>query len=127
MKFIKNSIFFIYLLVLHAELISVFSISFYTLYFLNLFIIMYILKDQFSDFPLVIFFLHVSVVLLLINLEIYEEGVFELFLWLNILDRVPNINSEIMYTLTVVHILVLINLKKFESFWVIIDEKLLGK
>jgi len=85
---------------------------------------MYILKDQFGGFSLAIFFLHAGIVLLLINLEIYEDAIFELFFWLNILDRIPYINGEIMYTLTVVHIILLINLKQFENFWAIIDKKL---
>jgi hypothetical protein len=71
-----------------------------------------------------IFFLHAAMVLAVINLEIYDELLFELYLWLNILDRVPHINSEIIYALTTVHILFLINLKRFENFWAIIDKKL---
>jgi len=127
MKFLKNSMFFIYLLLLHVELTTVFSISFYALYFLNLFFVMYLLNRRFSDFSLIIFFLHVFIVLLVVNLKVYDELVFELYLWLNILDRVPYVNSEVMYALCAVHILLLINLKRFENFWAIIDKKLFGK
>jgi hypothetical protein len=55
----------------------------------------------------------------------YEEFMFELYLSLNILDKITYINSEIMYVLTALHIVLLSNLKKFDSFWDIIDEKLL--
>ena len=124
MKLFKNIQFFICLLFLHVELLAVFFFNFYTLYFLNLFIAMYMLKSKYSDFSLKIFFLFASMVLLLINLEIYEDVIFELYLWLNILDEVPYINDEVMYALTFVHILLFINLKKFENIWAIIDEKL---
>ncbi|MCF6310416.1 MAG: hypothetical protein L3J19_08130 [Sulfurimonas sp.] len=113
-----------YSLLLHVELIFIFSINFYALYFLNLFIVMYILYRKFSDFSFMIFFLHIAIVLAVINLEIYNELLFELYLWLNILDKVPHINSEVIYALTAVHILLLINLKRFENFWAIIDKKL---
>lgn len=85
---------------------------------------MYLLHRKFSDFSFMIFFLHVAMFLAVINLEIYDELLFELYLWLDILDKVPHVNSEVIYALTAVHILLLINLKRFENFWAIIDEKL---
>lgn len=120
----KKSIFFACALFLHVELMFIFFLNFYTLYFINLFIVMYILQRNFSNFSLALFFLYTSVVLFIINLNIYDELLFEFYLFGDILDKVPFISSEVMYALSVVHILLLLNLKKFEIFWAIIDEKL---
>ncbi len=86
---------------------------------------LYLLRFLFNGFSLVVFFLHVSISLYVINLDIYEEFMFELSLYLDILDNIPYLNSEVMYVLSLIHILFLINLKKFETFWAIIDKKLL--
>lgn len=127
MKLFKNLQYFIFALFLHVELLAVFFFGFYALYFLNLLIVMYILNLKFRNFSHVVFFLLVTAVLLIINLKIYEDALFELYLWLNLLDEVPYANSEVLYCLTIVHILLFINLKKFDSFWAIIDEKLSRK
>jgi len=60
----------------------------------------------------------------IVNIEIYDEYLFELYLYLDALDKRIYINSEVMYILVVLHLIVLINLKKFENFWAIIDKKL---
>jgi hypothetical protein len=127
MNFLKNSVYFLFLLFLHIELIFVFSMSFYALYFLNLAAVIYILRGKLSNISLIVFFLYVVVVLFIVNLEIYNNLVFELCLWLNILEKVPYISSEIMYALCIIHILIFMNLKQFEIFWAIIDKKLFGK
>ena len=124
MNFLKSSGYFIILLTLHLELVFFFSIGFYIFYFLNLLLVIYTLRNRFNSFPLITLLLHLITVLLIVNLEIYDETIFELQLWLNLLEKLPYISSEVMYTLIVIHILLFINLKKFESFWVIIDKKL---
>jgi len=63
-------------------------------------------------------------VLIIINLNIYDELTFELFLYFNVLDRLIYVNSEIMYVLSAIHILVFLNLKKFENIWAIIEQNL---
>lgn len=125
MKFLKSSIFFIYALFIHVVLLHIFSEGFYALYILCLLVGLYVLRFKFSDFSLYLFFIHVVVSIYIINSYMYEEFMFELQLSLNILDKITYINSEIMYVLTALHIVLLSNLKKFDSFWDIIDEKLL--
>lgn len=124
MKILKNSIFFLCALVLHVELLFVFSSTLYLLYFINLFIAMYILHKVYIGFSSIIFLLYSSLFIVLINLHVYEEYIFEFYLFIDVITQVPFINSEVMYALIAVHLLLLFNLKKFDSFWVIIDKKL---
>ncbi|QOY55066.1 hypothetical protein HUE87_02155 [Candidatus Sulfurimonas marisnigri] len=124
MKLLKNLLFFIYSLALHVELMFVFSLNFYLLYFINLFIVMYLLNFKFSDFSSELFWLYSYTILLLINQDLYDENTFDFYLWLDIVDKVPFISSEVMYSLIIVHLLLFTNLKKFENVWDIIDKKL---
>jgi len=123
MRFFINSLGFIFLLMLHVELLVVFSLSYYTLYFFNLLVILYLLHFNFSNYLSNVFFLHVAISLVIINLNIYDEMIFETTLYLNLLESIPYINSEVMYVLSLVHILLFINLKRFENIWAIIDKK----
>ena len=123
MRFFINSLGFIFLLMLHVELLVVFSLSYYTLYFFNLLVILYLLHFNFSNYLSNVFFLHVAISLVIINLNIYDEMIFETALYLNLLESIPYINSEVMYVLSLVHILLFINLKRFENIWAIIDKK----
>ena len=51
-------------------------------------------------------------VLILINLNIYNEVMFEIFLFFNIVDKILYIDNEVMYVLSIFHLLVFINLKR---------------
>ena len=124
MKFFGKSLFFMYALLVHIELITVFFFNLYTLYFLNLIFVMYILRYKYNDFSFAIFLFYTPLVLFITKLRLYDEVLFEASLFLNILDKIPFVNSEVMYALGLVHLLLLINLKKFDIFWAIIDEKL---
>ncbi|QOY51567.1 hypothetical protein [Candidatus Sulfurimonas baltica] len=124
MKLLKNLIFFIFALTLHVELICVFSLSFYLLYFVNLFIVMYLLHFRFSDYSSTFFLLSSLAIIMLINQDLYEEHLFDFYLLLDIVDKVPFISSEVMYYLIVVHLILFTNLKFFENVWDIIDKKL---
>ncbi len=124
MKFINYTLVFILLLALHVELFLVFSMSYYFLYFVNLFIVLYILYKKYQVDNIYNFFLHVAIVFIIVNLDIYDELTFELFLYFNTLDKLIYVNSEIMYILSGVHIFVFLNLKKFENIWAIIEQNL---
>ena len=124
MKFLYDSLIFIVLIVIHVELLLTFSSGYYLLYFLNLFIVSYILSRKYVLNNIYYFLLHVAMVLIIINLNIYDELTFELFLYFNVLDRLIYVNSEIMYVLSAIHILVFLNLKKFENIWAIIEQNL---
>ena len=124
MQVLRNFIFFLVAIILHLYLLCLFAKSFYILYFLNLLICSYLLHKYYTYFSFFIFFLCLCLVLIFISLDIYDEYSFEIFLWLDMLNMSIYINSEVMYALITLHILLLINLKKFESFWAIIGKKL---
>ena len=112
MNYIRNTLIFLFLLALHVELLFIFSASLYLLYFINLVFVLYLLNRYIKDYPLIILSLHVALVLLIINLNIYDEYIFEILLHLDLLGKIIYINSEVMYALSVVHLLVFINLKR---------------
>ncbi len=127
MNFLKNSFFLLSLLILHIWLIYLFSMSYYILYFLNLIIILYILEKKSNYLANKIIYIFLLIAFLLTNLEIYDEIIFELFLWFNMIDKIPYIDNTVVYSLVIIHIVLFMNLKKFESFWDIIDKKLFRK
>ena len=112
MKFVKISLIFVLLLALHVELLLVFISSFYLFYFINLLLVSFFLYHYIKNYSLVALALHVAIVLLLINLDIYDEYIFEFLLHFNLLGKLNYINSEVMYLLSAVHLLVFINLKR---------------
>jgi len=122
----KSILFFVFSLFLHFVLLVVFSLKFYIVYFLLLFSFSFFLFKLYTYYSKYIFFISLTLVFLLINLNIYENIFFDISLYLNIMDKLIYINSEVMYALTIFHILVLLNLKKFVNIWDIIDKKLLG-
>ncbi len=124
MNYSKDIFRFIVLLFTHIFLLSLFSLNYYSVYFLFLALIAYGLHKFGLFLSLKKLLLYTAIVFYVINLEIYEDLSFELFLYLNLLDSLLYINSEVMYILSALHILLLINLKKFDTFWVIMDEKL---
>ena len=124
MRLTQNAILFINSLFIHFVLITIFSLSWYYLYFLALLISLYSLKNLSSHLEYKIFFPFLFLLFIVINLDIYHEYIFELSLYLNIEHWSIYINSEVMYILTLLHLIVLINLKRFEKIWAIIDEKL---
>ena len=119
---VKNSAFFISLLISHNILLNLFSASFYFSYFISLVCFTFLLCRHY-EFSYKKVFLFSALMIGIINLNIYEEYVFELLLYTQT-ELSFYINSEVMYSLTLLHLIVLGNLKKFESFWTIIDEKL---
>lgn len=124
MNFLKNSFFLLCLSILHIWLVYLFSMSYYILYFLNLIIILYILGKMFNYLESKIIYIFLLIVFLLTNLEIYDEIIFELSLWFNMIDKISYIDDKVIYFLVIIHIILFINLKFFESFWAIIDKKL---
>lgn len=126
MKILNSTLFFIYALVLHVGLIFVFFFEFYIFYFLCLFFVIFFLHYKISDLSPLLFLFYTFLIFLLTSLNAYDEVMFEIIIFLDILGKFPYMNSEVMYALSLVHLLLLLNLKKFENFWVIMDKKLFG-
>ena len=124
MKYLKNIGYFILALSLHITLLYLFALGFYTLYFIFLLAASYSLHKYNKYFSDRVFFLLLFFTIVLINLDIFDEYLFEIYLYFDSVESSIFINSEVMYILIALHLIVLINLKKFENFWAIIDKKL---
>jgi len=116
MFFLTNTFIFIILLSLHVELLLIFMSSLYLLYFINLLFALYILNYYVQKYSIIILFLYVAIVLIFVNLNIYTEFVFEIFLSFNIVDKKIYIDNEVMYALSAIHLFVFINLKRLGEF-----------
>ncbi len=124
MSYFYKVIFTLALFTLNFCLLYLFSVGLYSLYFLFLFMTLYIVYKFYAYFSFLISVFFLILVLVLINLDIYEECIFELYLYFNLLDKSIYLNSEVSYALVVLHLILLNNLKKFEFIWAIIDKKL---
>lgn len=124
MKFAQRTIFFLSALSFHIMLVYLFASGFYTFYFIALIGISYLLHSFYSYFSYRVFLLLLILVLILVNLNLYDEYVFELYLYFDAVKYSIFVNSEVKYVLITLHLIVLINLKRFENFWAIIDKKL---
>jgi len=119
---IKSVIFFIALITVHLELLFIFVSKLYALYFILLLITGYLFLKKYNYFSYKIFFLGLFVLVTLSSKAYFGDIIFDLSLYLNILNSLPYVNDEVMYILSVIHILILMNLKKIENFWDIIDK-----
>jgi len=124
MNIFKKIIYFLSAYILHLILMYFFASEYYLIYFISLLFALYLLHKSYNYFSITIFFISTALSIIMINSKIYDEYLFEFFLFIDVLDRTIYVNSEIMYILVLLHLLFLINLKKFETIWAIIDEKL---
>ncbi len=122
-KFGKNIFYFFLGCFLHIVLLHLFALSFYAIYFVCLLIASYILQRYYAYFSYKIFLPLVFLALVLVSSNLYDNYLFELYLYLDAVDKNLYINREVMYGLLGLHLILLFNLKKFESFWVIMDKK----
>ncbi len=124
MLILKGTIFFIISLAINFLLLSLFCTNHFVIYILTLFTALYILNRYYHYYISPIFYPLLVFTFIVINLEIYDEYCFEFFLYFDYVGRVIYINSEIMYGLMILHLILLVNLKKFENIWDIIDKKI---
>jgi hypothetical protein len=124
MKLTQNIIYFLAALFLHILLLYLFVSSMFSVYFFTLLGASYLLHRYYKYFSYKFFFSLSFLVISLINLDVCDECVFEIYLYFDAVDKRIFINSEVMYVLSALHLIVLINLKKFENFWAIIDKNL---
>ncbi len=116
MLFIKNTLIFMILIALHVELLWLFSSSFYLLYFVNILLVLYFLYRYLDNYPLIYLAIYIPLVVVMINSDIYDEYLFDFLLNFNFLKRYIYVNSGVVYTLSIVHLLVFINLKRLGEF-----------
>jgi hypothetical protein len=116
MKILKEIFIYILLLCLHVELLAFFALSYYFIYFINLFLVIFMLmKFRFFEISRGIFLLLSLVSIILVNTKIYDKTLFELFLSFDLIDKQIFIDSVVMYVLSLIHILVFINLKRLRE------------
>jgi len=119
LEFMRNSaqnfIYFLILITLHLFLLHLFILGYYLLYFVVLFFISYGIYKYFKNISYLVLFSLLAIVLFFINTQIYEEMVFESYLYFNATHLRIFVNSEVLYALLILHVIVFINLKKFEK------------
>jgi hypothetical protein len=121
-KLAQNFLYFFILVVLHLALTHLFALGYYAIYFILLFFISYGLYRYLKNISYVILFLFLVMGLLFINTQIYEEMLFEIYLHFNATHLRIFVDSEVLYALLALHLIVFINLKKFDKIWAIIDK-----
>ena len=121
-KLAQNFLYFFILVVLHLALTHLFVLGYYAIYFILLFFISYGLYRYLKNISYIILFLFLVMGLLFINTQIYEEMLFEIYLHFNATHLRIFVDSEVLYALLALHLIVFINLKKFDKIWAIIDK-----
>jgi len=120
---LSKSLFFLVASISNLVLLFLFCSNHFIVYFLVLFLVLYYLYKNYA-FSYIIFLVYSSLVIVVMNLDIYDKYLFEFYLYTDLISKTTYLDSEIMYILTIVHLIFLINLKKFENFWDIMDKKL---
>jgi len=117
----QNFIYFLILITLHLFLMHLFILGYYLLYFVVLFFISYGVYKYFKNISYLVLLPLLVIVLFFINTQIYEEIVFESYLYFNATHLRIFVSSEVLYALMLLHVIVFINLKKFEKIWAIMN------
>ena len=120
---LSKSLFFLVASMSNLVLLFLFCSNYFVMYFLALFLVLYYLYKNYA-FSYISFLVYSSLVIVVMNLDIYDKYLFEFYLHTDLISKTTYLDSEIMYILTIVHLIFLINLKKFENFWDIMDKKL---
>ena len=110
-RLVRKMFFAIYLLALHKVLLLVFS-SFYLLYFFNLALLIHMFfakRDYIDRLNTNDVLLFVMVLILVISILFgLEDLIFDLYIWLGVVDTHIYQVSFVVYILSIVHILILI-------------------
>jgi len=120
---LSKSLFFLVASMSNLALLFLFCSNHFAVYFLALFLVLYYLYKNYA-FSYIVFLVYSSLVIVVMSLDIYDKYLFEFYLYTDLISKTTYLDSEIMYILTIVHLIFLINLKKFENFWDIMDKKL---
>ncbi len=118
-----RSLFFLVSFLANLLLVYLFSLKHFVVYFFTLLIVLYILYKNYL-FSYKIFLFYTFLIFIVLHLEIYSDLIFKFHLYTNTISSTIYIDSDIMYGLSALNLFFLINLKKIESFWAIIDKKL---
>ena len=117
MKYFKNTLQFVFMFLIHLVLVFLFSLNLYIFYFVVLALITYFFNLYFRQVPLLMFIIYALSSVFILNTEVYEDLFFEISLYFGLVGKLYYIYDEVIYALSVFHILVFINLKKIENIW----------
>ena len=107
-SFLNKMIFFAYLMCLHYFLVLLFSFGAYIFYFINLFALMYFIDKQNKMFTKTEF-LACGIFALMSAFFVwyFEEFIYEMYLFFDVVDTPNMINSEVFMVLTLLHSFIL--------------------
>jgi len=104
----KRVFYFLYLPLLHFALLKLFASLEYILYFTNLFLAIYTLDKENIYINKKERIFYILFVLFLYGGYIYfKDEIYDLYVWIDIIDKVHNIDSIVVYILTILHSLIL--------------------
>jgi hypothetical protein len=106
--FLKTIFLSIYLLALHKALLLLFASS-YLLYFIDLSLLVYTIftkKELFKNLIHKYILVSVVVIVLVSSIFIFQNFIFDFYIWLDIIDMQKYLSSEVFYPLSLVHILI---------------------
>ena len=115
--FLKKILFLVYMYGVNYALILLFASTSYILYFLNLSAFLYILRKQKYNFlDIVVFLFVITTITLILNLTTFKEFLYEIYIWLDVVDKVNYVNIEILFILSFLHVCLMLwnNLKSRE-------------
>ncbi len=104
-KYINNLIFLLYLFFTHYALVLLFTSDVIILYFLNLWavaLLIYRHKRVFSKLDYLA--CGMSLALLLFVYNSFDTYIFDVYIWLDVVDAPKFINSAVLYVLSLLHI-----------------------
>ena len=104
----KNIVFLIFLSIINYILSLLFFFAFYKSYFLLLFLALYGTNKYYKFTNLRLFFICTLLMILFINLDVYDEIVLNLLITFNLISTIPQIENLIFYPLLVIHITLVI-------------------
>jgi hypothetical protein len=108
--------FLISIFLIHLFLLSLFSLKYYLVYFFFIIIFSYLLSKYHSLINKKLIFITSILLIFITNTAIYNELYLETIVYFDIFTYLIYINSEVMYGLSILHLIVLLNLKKIDTF-----------
>lgn len=105
---IENFVDFVFFALFNYALMLVFASGNYLIYFLDFFVFIYFYYKQENNFSKIDAFFYTIIALFLIsNMKKIEDFLYEIYVWIDLVDEVNHVNSEVLYVLISLNILIL--------------------
>ena len=110
-KKIANFLLFFYLFFIHYALLLVFTSDFFVLYFVNLFaIVLFLLRKKRKFLKLEFLVCGICMAFFAFMFHFFDVFIYDIYVWLDVLDASTFIDETVLYTLTFLHVFLLIAL-----------------